>query len=158
MGLWEISFRTQYEYPFIRMSGRYPGLPISMWCIWDRELLHVPTQDEETLKSLEKDIRKAGRVVDRWVEAQEARLFLLRCTCDTFDSPWNVWNAHECFDAPPAVYQDGWGYGSMPSILATVTYDRVWFNEVQTPPVPEPATGVLVALGVAGFITARRRR
>lgn len=110
MALWEISFRTQYEYPFIEISGRHPGLPISMWCIWNRELIQVPTQDETTLREIEKDIRKAGHVIDRWVEAQEARIFLLRCTCSSLDSPWNVWEAHECIDAPPAVFQDGWGY------------------------------------------------
>ena len=117
MSLWEISFRTQYDYPFIRMSGAYPGLPISMWCIWGRELLQVPTQDATTLRGIERDIRKAGRVVDRWVEAGEARIFMLKCTCGNLDSPWNVWEAHECFDAPPAVYQDGWGY------LRVVTFD-----------------------------------
>lgn len=111
MAMWEISFRTQYDYPFIEMSARHPGIPISMWCIWGRELLQVPTQDENELLSIEKDIRKAGRVVDKWVEAQEARIFMLRCTCGTIqNSPWNVWEPFECVDAPPAVFQDGWGY------------------------------------------------
>ena len=102
MSLWEVSFRTQYDYPSIRMSAKYPGLPISMWCLWGRELLQVPTTEEATVKSLERDIRKAGRVVDRWVEAGETRIFMLKCTCGQHDSPWNVWEAHEFFDAPPA--------------------------------------------------------
>jgi len=111
MGLWEISFRTQYDYPFIEMSGRHPGIPISMWCIWDRELLQVPSRDEHELAEIEKEIREAGRIVDKWVEAQEARIFMLRCTCGVHsNSPWNVWEPHECIDAPPAIYQDGWGY------------------------------------------------
>ncbi len=111
MAMWEISFRTQYDYPFIEMSGRHPGIPISMWCIWGRELLQVPTQDEAELVAIEKDIRKAGRVVDKWIEAQQARIFLLRCTCGTYEnSPWNVWEPYEFVDAPPAIYQDGWGY------------------------------------------------
>lgn len=111
MALWEISFRTRYEYPFIQISGRHPGVPISMWCIWGRELLQVPTLDERELMEIEKDIKKAGRVVDRWIEAQQARIFMLRCTCGTYEnSPWNVWEPHEFFDAPPAIYQDGWGY------------------------------------------------
>ncbi len=33
MGIWEISLRTQYDYPFIKMSGKYPDIPISMWCV-----------------------------------------------------------------------------------------------------------------------------
>lgn len=110
MSLWEVSFRTQYDYPFIRMSARYPDLPMQMWCIWDRELLQVPTQDEAILRGLEKEIRKAGRVVDRWAEGQDSRIFMLKCTCGDLDSPWNVWDAYEFVDAPPSVYKDGWGY------------------------------------------------
>ncbi len=111
MALWEVSFRAQYDYPFIEMSGRHPGVPISMWCIWGRELLQVPSQDEQELAAIEKEIGKAGRVVDKWIEAQEARIFMLRCTCGTYEqSPWNVWEPFEFFDAPPSVYRDGWGY------------------------------------------------
>lgn len=110
MSLWEISFRTQYDYPFIEMSSRHRGLPISMWCMWNRELVQVPTLDERTLAEIEKEIQKAGHVVDRWVEAQDARILLLRCTCGHLDSPWNVWEGHDCIDAPPAIFQDGWGY------------------------------------------------
>lgn len=110
MSLWEISFRTQYDYPFIKLSGQFPGLPISMWCIWNRELVQVPTLDETKLKAIEKEIRKAGHVIDRWVEAQESRIFMLRCTCGNLDSPWNIWEPHEVTDAPPAVFQDGWGH------------------------------------------------
>lgn len=123
MALWEISFRTQYDYPFIRMSRGYPGLPISMWCIFNRELLQVPTLDERTLGSIEKDIRKAGRVVDKWVEAREARIFMLKCTCGSHDSPWNVWEKLEFVDAPPAVYKDGWGYFRVIGFDETKTKD-----------------------------------
>ena len=111
MSLWEVSFRAQYDYPYIRMSGRFPELPIQMWCIWNRELLSVPTQDEAVLKDFEKEIKKAGRVVDRWIEGPDARVFMLQaCTCENTDSPWNVWEAHQFVDAPPSVYKDGWGY------------------------------------------------
>ncbi|HYV08761.1 MAG TPA: hypothetical protein VEL81_04185, partial [Thermoplasmata archaeon] len=95
MSLWEISFRTQYDYPFMKISGRHPGLPISMWCIWNRELVQVPTLNETILKDIEKEIRKAGKCIDQWVEAQDSRIFMLKCTCANWDSPWNVWEAHE---------------------------------------------------------------
>src|SRR4030065_382648 len=110
MSLWEISLRTQYDSPFIQLSREHPGLPFSMWCIYNRELVQVPTLDEVKLKAIEKTIRAAGHVVDRWVEAQDARIFLLRCTCGHLDSPWNIWERADCIDAPPAVFQDGWGY------------------------------------------------
>ncbi|TLZ72590.1 MAG: hypothetical protein E6K10_02105 [Methanobacteriota archaeon] len=131
MTLWEISFRAQYDYPFIRMSGRYPGLPISMWCVFNRELLQVPTLDPRILEGIERDIAKAGRVVDKWVEGAEARIFMLqKCTCDALDSPWNVWEKFDFVDAPPAVYKDGWGYFRVIGFDESKTRDL--FREMNT--------------------------
>ncbi len=111
MSLWEISFRAAYDYPFIELSRELPGIPLSMWCIWDRELLQVPTREPAVLKTVDRAIRKAGHVVDEWVDAREGRIFLLRCTCDRFrTSMWNLVERHECLDAPPSVFRDGWGY------------------------------------------------
>lgn len=111
MALWEISLRAQLDYPFIRMSSHHPGIPFSMWCIWGRELIQVPTLDEHVLASVEKEIKGTGRIIEKWVEAGDTKIFMLRCTCGHVDhSPWNLWEQHEFFDAPPAVYQDGWGY------------------------------------------------
>ncbi len=82
-----------------------------MWCIWGRELLQVPTSDQPVLEAIEGEVQAIGRTVDRWVDAQEARIYLLcKCTCDDLNSPWNVWDAHRCTDAPPAIFRDGWGY------------------------------------------------
>jgi hypothetical protein len=110
MSLWEISFRVQYDYPFIAISGRYPGVPISMWCIWNRELIQVPTRNRDILEGIERDVRKAGRIVEKWEDAEDSRVFMLRCTCGNLDSHWNVVDGLECIEVPPAIYRDGWGY------------------------------------------------
>ncbi len=110
MSLWEISFRVQYDYPFIAMSGRHPGIPISMWCLWNRELLQVPTRDPEVLAAIEKEIGRTGHVVEKWEDAGEARVFMLKCTCNNLDSHWNVVEGLECLEVPPTIYKDGWGY------------------------------------------------
>jgi hypothetical protein len=110
MGLWEVSFRTQYDYPFIRLSSQYPGIPISMWCIWNRELIRIPSDDVALVKGIEEEVQRVGRTVDRWVEKGNVHLMLLRCTCGDLDSPWSVWESHDFQEAPPAVYKDGWGY------------------------------------------------
>ena len=109
MSLWEVSFRARYDYPFIDLSRAVPETPISMWCLWDRELLQVPRGEPDVLGTVERGIRKAGRVIHEWRDAHASRLFLLRCTCDRYEtSPWNLISAHECWDSPPIVYQDGW--------------------------------------------------
>lgn len=110
MPLWEISFRSRFDYPFIDLSRQFPDTPISMWCLWDKELLQVPTRDRATLEGIEKGIRRAGHVVEEWVDAGQGRIFLLNCTCGKYASIWNVVERHECMEAPPAVYREGWGY------------------------------------------------
>lgn len=121
MPLWEVSFRARYDYPFIALSAEIPETPISMWCVWNRELLQVPTRDPAVLGTVERAIRRSGKVVEEWVDAQDGRLFLLQCTCGRYDSYWNIVDANECFEAPPAVFQDGWGYFR----ALTLTDDRL---------------------------------
>ena len=123
MSLWEISLRTQYDYPFIKMSAEHPGIPMSMWCIWNRELLQVPTRDEQVLKQLEGEIGRTGHVVERWEDAEHARVFLLKCTCGSLDSHWNVVEGLQCLEVPPAIYQDGWLYLRVISFDETRTRD-----------------------------------
>src|SRR5437762_9292753 len=95
MSLWEISFRTQYDYPFMHISARHPGLPLSMWCIWNRELIQVPTRDENVLASIEKEIRKAGKCIDRCAEAGGSRSFLVEGNFSHTASPGDMWGASE---------------------------------------------------------------
>jgi predicted DNA binding protein len=108
MGLWEVAMRASWDYPFIELSRAVPSTPLSMWCIWDRELLQVPSRDPDVLREVDRSVRRAGKVVDQWIDARASRLFLLRCTCERYASPWNVISEHECWDSPPIVFQDGW--------------------------------------------------
>jgi predicted DNA binding protein len=110
MNLWEVSLRAQYDYPFIDLSKEFPDTEITMWCVWNRELVRVPTDDPGVLPGIAKAIRRAGRVVDWWVDGDGGRVFLLRCTCGRYTSPWNIVSESECFDAPPLVFRGGWGY------------------------------------------------
>jgi predicted DNA binding protein len=118
MVLWEFGVRSSYDYPFIELSRNVPGTPISMWCLWTHEMLEVPTRDAGTLKALDKAIRRAGRVVDEWADLRGGRVFLLKCTCDRYDSPWNIISNNQCWDTPPVVYEDGW------STLRALTFDE----------------------------------
>ena len=130
VSLWEISFRSSYDYPFIELSRELPGTPLSMWCIWNRELLQVPTREPTVLKTVDRAIRKAGHVVDEWVDAREGRIFLMQCTCDRYrTSMWNIAERHECLDAPPTVFRDGWGYFRVLSFDDART--RTFFQDVR---------------------------
>ncbi|HYA70419.1 MAG TPA: helix-turn-helix domain-containing protein [Thermoplasmata archaeon] len=108
MGILEVALRASWEYPFIELSRDVPQTPIAMWCVWNRELLQVPSRDPEVIRRTETAIRKTGHLVDEWIDANSSRVFLLKCTCGRYDSPWNLISSHECWDAPPILYQDGW--------------------------------------------------
>ncbi len=108
MTLWEAALKASYDYPFVHLSRTVPETPISMWCLWDRELLQVPSRDPEVLRRVEAGLRKTGHLIDRWVDARASRLFLLECTCSRYNSLWNIIEAHQCWDDPPVVYRDGW--------------------------------------------------
>lgn len=110
MPMYEVSFKIDYDYPFIEMSKKFPDLRISMWCLWGRELLEVPIHDEEVAVELEKAISKAGRLVDKVKVSGNHRIFMLKCTCDIYDSIWNIADDNQFVDAPPAIYQGGWAF------------------------------------------------
>lgn len=110
MEAWEISFKIRYDYPFIQMSGKYPGTRISMWCVWDREMLHVPLDHEELMDELQGYVSSIGRVVDNYKKTNDGIVLTMKCTCDLFESMWNVVERNHCVEVHPAVYLDGWGY------------------------------------------------
>ncbi len=129
MNLWEVSFRTQYEYPFIEMSGRFPGTSMSLWCIWNRELLQIPTQNKPMLDAVEKELKKGGWIIEKWGDAHGGRTFFLNDTCAKWKSIWNIVEPHECLLAPPAVFADGWCYSRVLSFEESAT--RAMFKELQ---------------------------
>ena len=129
MNLWEVSFRTQYEYPFIEMSGRFPGTSMSLWCIWNRELLQIPTQNKPMLDAVEKELKKGGWIIEKWGDDHGGRTFFLNDTCAKWKSIWNIVEPHECLLAPPAVFADGWCYSRVLSFEESAT--RAMFKELQ---------------------------
>jgi len=129
MNLWEISFRTQYEYPFIEMSSRYPSTQMSLWCIYNRELLQIPSEDKRVLDAVEKELKKGGWIIERWGDAYGGRTFFLKDTCERWNSIWNMVEPHGVLLAPPAVFQDGWCYTRVLSFDESKT--RVMFKSLQ---------------------------
>lgn len=113
MSSWEISFRVKHEYPFISMSEKYPGTRISMWCVWDREMVHIPLNHEDLMKEVESYIKTIGRTIEGYKPSKEGFVITLRCSCDLNQSVWNLTNRNHCVDINPAVFLDGWGYYRM---------------------------------------------
>ncbi len=110
MSMFEVSFKIDYEYPFIDLSKKFPELRFNMWCLWGRELLEVPVLDATVASHVEKEIKRAGRLIDKVTGTGNRRIFMIKCTCDLYDSVWNIAGDNQFVDAPPAVYHGGWGF------------------------------------------------
>ena len=123
VSLWEVSFRAQYEYPFIDISARYPGTSMSLWCIWNRELLQVPTQSKPLLEALDKELKKGGWLIEKWGDGHGGRTYFLKDTCERWNSIWNLLEPHAGLIAPPTVFSDGWVYGRVLSFEESATRD-----------------------------------
>ena len=119
METWEYSFKVKYDYPFIELSEKYPGARISMWCVWNREMLHVPIKHNELMSELENYARRIDRVIEGYKETNDGIVLTMKCTCDLLESIWNVTERNSCSLVHPATFLNGWGY-----------FKVVTFNEI----------------------------
>lgn len=108
--MWEIAFRIRYDYPFLKMSEKYPGSRIAMWCAWDRELLHVPLMHRDLMSEVEDYAGSIGMIVESSRSSGNGTALMLKCTCDMLNSVWNTISRNRCLNDDPAVFLDGWGY------------------------------------------------
>lgn len=104
-----MSFKIDYDYPFINMSRDFPDLRMSMWCLWGRELLAVPVEDPAVEKKVRSIVRRSRRRFRKTVRSAGGSIFIFDCTCASFDSVWKLASLNHFLDAPPALYSDGWG-------------------------------------------------
>lgn len=110
MASWEISFKIKHDYPFIRMSEKYAGTRISMWCVWDREMVHVPLNHEDLMFEVEEYTKEIGRTIESYKPSKDGFVITLRCSCDINKNVWNLTSRNHCVEIHPAVFLDGWGY------------------------------------------------
>lgn len=109
MAVYELSFKIDYDYPFINMSRDFPDLSISMWCLWGRELLAAPVEDALFEKRVRRIVSRSGGRFRKAVHSAGGRIFIFDCTCSAYDSVWKIASANHFLDAPPALYSGGWG-------------------------------------------------
>lgn len=130
MGPWEIAYRIKYDYPFAKLSGKYPGTRISMWCLWEKEMIHVPLENEDVIIEVESLAREIGRAMESYKPASNGFVLTLKCTCDVLHGVWDVSGKNNVLDIDPAVFLDGWGYHRVISFDEEDT--RRFFSELDT--------------------------
>lgn len=129
MNLWEISFRAQYDYPFIDISRRHPDTALSLWCIWKGELLRVPTRKRSVLDDVKEQLEDGGWVIEQWADNTGGRTFFLKDTCERWNSVWNIVEPHNVMVVPPAVFSEGWCHARVLSFDEKTT--RSMFRSLQ---------------------------
>ena len=111
LGAWELSFRSRFPDPLIDFSAEFPELDISVWSVWTKELVQLPTEDARAAQRLELRLRKARRVVEVNRAVDSGRLLLLREPSGRSDrGTQGLIASNECLDVPPIVFRQGWQY------------------------------------------------
>lgn len=110
MAAWEISFKIRYDYPLIKMSEMYKGSKISMWCVWDREMMHIPFNSASLKTDIEEYVKKIGRFIQEFKSSTDGLVLTLKCSCNLYKTVWQITDRNHTSDVGPATYLDGWGY------------------------------------------------
>ncbi len=111
LGGWELSFRSRFDDPLVDFSAEFPDLTVSVWSIWTKELVQLPTDDARAAERLEARLRRARRSVEVSRTTDSGRLYLLgEAGGRAARSTLGLIHANECLDVPPLVFREGWQY------------------------------------------------
>lgn len=110
MSIWEVQLRCRYAYPLVNLSKMFPGLPLNVWSVWHRALLHVPSSDAAKLDRIARGITENGGTVEDWADTPEGRVFLARFTFPESPGVYRLFDESRCWLTPPWYYLDGWAY------------------------------------------------
>lgn len=115
MVFWDVSFKIKYDYPFARISGSYPGNRVTMWCVWDVEIIQVPGHCEDMITEIEKLVGRLKLSIEGHRRSNEDYVLRLKCSCGILHNVWNIMHSHSCYPIHPAYFLDGWGHYKMVS-------------------------------------------
>ncbi len=110
MPLYEISFRIDYDCPFITLSRKYSDLRISHWCLGERDLIVIPVVEGRTIEALEDSMKSAGIDAGKGVRSDGGIVFTFACTCRAYDNVLGLAAENQFLSEPPSVFYGGWGY------------------------------------------------
>ena len=111
LGAWELSFRSRYADPLIEFSEEFPEYPVSVWSVWTKELVQLPTDDARAVQRLEARLKRARRAIEVTRAVDSGRLYLLRENDRRSESATRALiAANDCLDVPPIVFREGWQY------------------------------------------------
>jgi predicted DNA binding protein len=113
MGLWEISFRCRYEFPLVRISSEFPGVPIYVWRLGERGWLMIGSREEAVLNGIVRAITRVGGVVEERADTKDSRVFRIFDRLPTDLGIAELFEEHSCQVSPPWMFLDGWGYFRM---------------------------------------------
>jgi predicted DNA binding protein len=110
VGLWEASFRCQYDFPLVALSSHLPDVPLYAGCLGDSSWVQVPTLDETTVREVTQGIRQAGGRIVRSQRSGDSQLLIISERWSARHGLHPMFQASGCRLAMPWMYQDGWGY------------------------------------------------
>lgn len=110
---YEVAFKLQHECPYNSFSRKHPGVVISHWCNWSRDVLEIgqrTTPDAVVRKSISELLTGLGtRIIRRTRARTNLQMVLQHCACDKIPPPTlPTFERRNCLELQPAVYTRGW--------------------------------------------------
>ena len=111
---YEVAFRLQHDHcPYNEFSKTNPGVVISHWCNWRKDVLEIGYRDLQDEK-IQSDLRELTRalkvkITRRSDSKSNLQVVLQQCACDNIPPPTlPVIERHNCLELQPAIYTEGW--------------------------------------------------
>jgi predicted DNA binding protein len=109
----DVALKLQHDCPYNSFSKEHPGVVISHWCNWSRDVLeisHRDVNDGPVQRGINKLVKELGtKVVRRSFTASNLQVVFQHCACDKLPPPTlPVIERRNCLELQPALYTEGW--------------------------------------------------
>jgi len=112
--MFEVSFRSKHDCPYVDFSMKHPEVRILEWCNYRTDVLEISCPDIETFDRIAPDLQnllswKGGRVLKKNFIERNLQVIVKTCRDSKIKtSVSGVVDKNSCVEIPPIVYHDGW--------------------------------------------------
>jgi len=112
--MFEVSFRAQYDSPYLRFSARHPEVTIAQWCNRRTDVFEIDSGSVEAFSKVDPDLRnllrwKGSRILKKTFVNPNIQVVATSCRDGKIStSIGGVILKNACISIPPIVYNAGW--------------------------------------------------
>lgn len=101
--------------PYNTLSQKHREASISVWCVHDRDIVEVSSDESEELDELEEDLKNLSYVIGTPTirdsfSSDKVRVLVKDCSCYYQGSVLDRVGGNNLLSIPPVFHRDGWEY------------------------------------------------